>query len=143
MNAKQNTKYAKKTPNTQKKTPNTPKNTPNTPIKHQLHQICKEPNIPKYSKFSFTLFCRQKNFLPNSRTFWCTFYRPKNMVVYQKRTNIRYGPSVVDQQKVDWLTAENVIFYIPFIFYISANIYKLCNTFFSEFLVSLSLSLYL
>ena len=98
MNAKQNTKYAKKkTTNTQKKTPNTPKNTPNTPKKHQLRQktpnMQKKPNTPKYSKFSFTLFCRKKNFVPNSRTFWCTFYRPKKYGGVTKRTNIRYDLS--------------------------------------------------
>ena len=94
MNAKQNTKYPKKHQIRNKKTPNTPKNTPNTPKNTNYakkHQICKKtPNTPKYSKFSFTLFCREKIFVPNSRTFWCTFYRPKKYGGVPKKTNMRY-----------------------------------------------------
>ena len=77
MNAKQNTKYAKKTPNTPKKTPNTPKKQ-NMQKKHQILQI-----------FIYAVLS-QKKFVPNSRTFWCTFYRPKKYGGVPKRTNIRY-----------------------------------------------------
>ena len=49
-----NTNYAKKTPNTQK--------TPNMQKKHQILQ-----------KFSFTLFCREKFFVPNLRTLLVYF----------------------------------------------------------------------
>ena len=70
------TKYAKKTPTMPKKTPNMQKK--NT----------------KYSKilqiFIYAVLSR-KNFVPNSRTFWCTFYRPKKYGGVPKRTNIRYA----------------------------------------------------
>ena len=101
MNAKQNTKYAKKHQIRQINTKYAKKHQ----ILQKIHQIRqkntnyakknnkyakKTPNTPKYSKFSFTLFCREKFFVPNSRTFWCTFYRPKKYGGVPKWTNMRY-----------------------------------------------------
>ena len=96
MNAKQNTKYVKKTPNTPKNTKYAKKytkyanKTPTTPKKNTKYA----KKNTKYSKilqiFIYAVLSR-KNFVPNSRTFWCTFYRPKKYGGVPKRTNIRYA----------------------------------------------------
>ena len=93
MSAKQNTKYAKKH-QMHKKTKYAKKYTKyanKTPTTPKKHQICKKNT--KYSKilqiFIYAVLSRKK-FVPNSRTFWCTFYRPKKYGGVPKRTNIRY-----------------------------------------------------
>ena len=73
--AKQNTKYAKKPQLCQKNT----------------KYAKKAPNTPKYSKFSFTLFCREKILFQIYALCWCTFYRPKKYGGVPKWTNIRYA----------------------------------------------------
>merc|ERR1712112_698582 len=83
MNAKQNTKYAKKNTKYAKKTPNTQKK--NTKYAKKNTKYSKILQIFIYAVLS------RKNFVPNSRTFWCTFYRPKKYGGVPKRTNIRYG----------------------------------------------------
>ena len=49
----------------------------------------KAPNTPKYSKFSFTLFCREK-ILFQIHALFGVIYRPKKYGGVPKGTNIRY-----------------------------------------------------
>ena len=87
-----NTKYAKNTKYSKKYTKYAKKNTNYA----KKQQICKKNT--KYSKilqiFIYAVLSR-KNFVPNSRTFWCTFYRPKKYGGVPKRTNIRYGYTLI------------------------------------------------
>ena len=71
----------------QSKTPNTPK-TANYAKKAPNMQK-KAPNTPKYSKFSFTLFCREK-ILFQIHALFGVIYRPKKYGGVPKGTNIRY-----------------------------------------------------
>ena len=59
MNTKQNTKYAKKKRQMPQKIHQIRQKNTNYAKKNTKYAK-KAPNTPKYSKFSFTLFCREK-----------------------------------------------------------------------------------
>ena len=73
----ENTKYAKKIHQTRQKNTNYAK-------KNTKYAKKKTPNTPKYSKFSFTLYCREKILFQIHALFGVLFTGLKSMVVYQK-----------------------------------------------------------